>query len=110
MSDAADSCPSPVHRVVPYLHVADVEQSVVFYSALGFREDGWYRKPSGEAIWASVKHEAGNGMVAEEAVRWVARNVEQAGTLMRTMLVGQAVSQSTAIYAMVVSLVLIFVI
>ncbi|MEE9497054.1 MAG: ATP synthase F0 subunit C [Desulfobacterales bacterium] len=52
----------------------------------------------------------GNGMVAEEAVRWVARNVEQAGTLMRTMLVGQAVSQSTAIYAMVVSLVLIFVV
>ena len=52
----------------------------------------------------------GNGMAAEGAVRWVARNVEHAGDLMRTMLVGQAVSQSTAIYAMVVSLVLIFVI
>ncbi len=52
----------------------------------------------------------GNGMVAEGAVRWVARNVEIAGDLMRIMLVGQAVSQSTAIYAMVVSLVLIFVI
>ena len=52
----------------------------------------------------------GNGMVARGAVRWVARNVEIAGDLMRIMLVGQAVSQSTAIYAMVVSLVLIFVI
>lgn len=52
----------------------------------------------------------GNGMAAEGAVRWVARNVEHAGDLMRIMLVGQAVSQSTAIYAMVVSLVLIFVI
>ncbi len=52
----------------------------------------------------------GNGMVAQGAVRWVARNVEHAGDLMRTMLVGQAVSQSTAIYAMVVSLVLIFVV
>lgn len=52
----------------------------------------------------------GNGLAAEEAVRWVARNLEIAGNLMRTMLVGQAVSQSTAIYAMVVSLVLIFVI
>ena len=51
----------------------------------------------------------GNGMTAESAVRWVARNVEHAGDLMRTMLVGQAVSQSTAIYAMVISLVLIFV-
>lgn len=52
----------------------------------------------------------GNGMAAEGAVRWVARNVSYAGDLMRTMLVGQAVSQSTAIYAMVVSLVLIFVV
>jgi F0F1-type ATP synthase membrane subunit c/vacuolar-type H+-ATPase subunit K len=49
-------------------------------------------------------------MAAEGAVRWVARNVEHAGELMRIMLVGQAVSQSTAIYAMVVSLVLIFVV
>jgi len=52
----------------------------------------------------------GNGMAAEGAVRWVARNTERAGDLMRTMLVGQAVSQSTAIYAMVISLVLIFVV
>jgi ATP synthase F0 subunit c len=52
----------------------------------------------------------GNGMAAEGAVRWVARNVSHAGELMRTMLVGQAVSQSTAIYAMVISLVLIFVV
>jgi F-type H+-transporting ATPase subunit c len=52
----------------------------------------------------------GNGMAAEGAVRWVARNVEQSSALMRVMLVGQAVSQSTAIYAMVISLVLIFVV
>ena len=52
----------------------------------------------------------GNGMTAEGAVRWVARRTEAAGNLMRIMLVGQAVSQSTAIYAMVVSLVLIFVV
>ncbi|MEJ2102842.1 MAG: ATP synthase F0 subunit C [Desulfobacterales bacterium] len=52
----------------------------------------------------------GNGAAAQGAVRWVARNVEASGDLMRIMLVGQAVSQSTAIYAMVVSLVLIFVV
>jgi len=52
----------------------------------------------------------GNGMAAEGAVRWVSRNISRAGELMRIMLVGQAVSQSTAIYAMVVSLVLIFVV
>jgi ATP synthase F0 subunit c len=51
----------------------------------------------------------GNGAAAEGAVRWVARNAAKSGDLMRIMLVGQAVSQSTAIYAMVISLVLIFV-
>ncbi len=52
----------------------------------------------------------GNGMAAEGAVKWVARNVGHQSELMRTMLIGQAVSQSTAIYAMVISLVLIFVV
>lgn len=52
----------------------------------------------------------GNGQAAEGAVRWVARNLRYSGDLMRIMLVGQAVSQSTAIYAMVVSLCLIFVV
>jgi ATP synthase F0 subunit c len=52
----------------------------------------------------------GNGIVAEHAVRWIGRREEAAGALTRTMLVGQAVSQSTAIYAMVIALVLIFVI
>ena len=52
----------------------------------------------------------GNGLTAQSAVKWVARNLDATGELTRTMLVGQAVSQSTAIYAMVVSLVLIFVV
>ena len=52
----------------------------------------------------------GNGAAAQGAVSWVARNSAKAADLMRIMLVGQAVSQSTAIYAMVISLVLIFVI
>ena len=52
----------------------------------------------------------GNGLTAQGATRWVSRNMEVSGALTRTMLVGQAVSQSTAIYAMVVSLVLVFVV
>ena len=52
----------------------------------------------------------GNGLTAKDAVSWVSRNIENAGALSRTMLVGMAVAQSTAIYAMVVALVLIFVV
>ena len=52
----------------------------------------------------------GEGMVAAKACEAIGKNPREAGLLTRTMLVGQAVSQSTAIYAMVVSLVLIFVV
>jgi len=50
----------------------------------------------------------GGGLAAGGGVKWVARNNQEAGTITRVMLVGMAVAQSTAIYAMVVALVLIF--
>lgn len=65
MSDATNNCPFPVHRVVPYLHVADVEKSAEFYAALGFQADTWFRNPKGRAQWVSIKHESDNGRVAE---------------------------------------------
>ena len=52
----------------------------------------------------------GNGMAAESTAKWVARNLEKTGDLMRTMLVGQAVAESTGIYSLVVALLLLFVV
>jgi F-type H+-transporting ATPase subunit c len=52
----------------------------------------------------------GEGIASSGGVKWLARNQSESGTLIRTMLVGMAVSESTAIYAMVISLVLIFVV
>ena len=52
----------------------------------------------------------GNGITAREALDWFGRNEEAGPVLTRTMLIGQAVAQSTAIYAMVIALVLIFVV
>ena len=51
----------------------------------------------------------GLGSVAAYAVKWVARRPEETGVLTRTMLVGMAVTESTAIYALIVALLLIFV-
>ncbi len=51
----------------------------------------------------------GEGFTAQKAIRWIGRNEEATPVLARTMLVGQAVSESTGIYALVVSLVMIFV-
>ena len=52
----------------------------------------------------------GEGVASSGGVRWIARNPSIAGELTRTMLVGMAVAESTAIYSMVIALVLIFVV
>ncbi len=49
----------------------------------------------------------GEGMAAMEAVSAVARNPLTVGLMTRTMLVGQAVSESTGIYSLVVALLLV---
>ncbi len=52
----------------------------------------------------------GEGIAASGGVKWVARNEQSIGDLTRSMLVGMAVAESTAIYSMVIALVLIFVV
>ena len=52
----------------------------------------------------------GEGIAASGGVKAIARNQELIGTITRSMLVGMAVAESTAIYSMVIALVLIFVV
>ena len=52
----------------------------------------------------------GEGMAGAKACEAIGRNPREAGLLTRTMLVGQAVSESTGIYSLVVALLLIFVV
>lgn len=51
----------------------------------------------------------GDGLVAMNANKAVARNPHYMGLLTRSMIIGQAITETTDIYAMVVSLILIFV-
>jgi len=50
----------------------------------------------------------GEGFIAGKACEGIARSPENAGLLMRTMLIGQAVTESTGIYSLVIALLLIF--
>lgn len=50
----------------------------------------------------------GEGIAAGKAVEGVARQPEAVGVLTRTMLIGQAVSESTGIYSLVIAFLLIF--
>ena len=52
----------------------------------------------------------GEGFAAGKACEAIGKNPEEAGLLTRTMLVGQAVSESTGIYSLVIALLLIFVV
>lgn len=52
----------------------------------------------------------GSGIAAQNAVEVVSRKPELQQTMMRTMLLGQSVAQSTAIYAMVISFILIYIV
>ena len=52
----------------------------------------------------------GDGLVALNANRSVGKNPIYMGLLTRTMIIGQAITETTDIYAIVVSLMLIFVV
>jgi F-type H+-transporting ATPase subunit c len=51
----------------------------------------------------------GEGYAAGKACEAIGRAPENAGLLTRTMLIGQAVSESTGIYSLVVALLILFV-
>jgi F-type H+-transporting ATPase subunit c len=50
----------------------------------------------------------GEGFAAGKACEAIARRPEEYSNIFRTMLIGQAVTESTAIYALVVALILAF--
>lgn len=50
----------------------------------------------------------GQGYVAGKACEGIARSPENSALLTRTMLLGQAVAESTGIYSLVIALLLIF--
>lgn len=52
----------------------------------------------------------GEGYIAGKACEAISANPKDAGLLTKTMLVGMAVCESTAIYALVVALLLLFVV
>ncbi len=50
----------------------------------------------------------GEGFAAGKACEAIGRSPEEAGLLTRTMLIGQAVSESTGIYALVIAFIMLF--
>jgi hypothetical protein len=64
-----DSVPSPpeqrVNRLVPFVHVEDVERSIAFYYRLGFIVESVY-KYRGRPVWAALGSEGAELMVSTD--------------------------------------------
>ncbi|MFW6256565.1 MAG: ATP synthase F0 subunit C [Bacillota bacterium] len=65
---------------------------------------------AGFAMIAGIGPGVGQGYAAGKAVESVARDPEARGNIITTMLLGQAVAESTGIYSLVIALYLIFVV
>lgn len=63
---------------------------------------------AGFAMIAGIGPGIGQGYAAGKAVESVARDPEVRGNIITTMLLGQAVAESTGIYSLVIAIVLIF--
>ncbi len=63
---------------------------------------------AGFAMIAGIGPGVGQGYAAGKAVEAVARQPEARGNIITTMLLGQAVAESTGIYSLVIAIVLIF--
>ncbi|MFQ5419264.1 MAG: ATP synthase F0 subunit C [Anaerolineae bacterium] len=64
---------------------------------------------AGLAMTGAIGAGAGVGIVVSGAVQGIARNPDAAGTISGNMILGVALAEAVAIYALVVALILIFV-
>ncbi|SET16517.1 ATP synthase F0 subcomplex C subunit [Anaerobranca californiensis DSM 14826] len=62
---------------------------------------------AGVAVVAGIGPGVGQGYAAGKGVEAVARQPEAKGTIIQTMLLGQAVAETTGIYGLVIAFVLI---
>ena len=93
--------------------VAEVPQHVAV-AATGISADSVIRAGAfiGAGIcmgFGAIGPGVGEGFAAGKACEAIGRAPEHAGLLTRTMLIGQAVAESTGIYSLVVALLMLFV-
>ncbi|MDR1246753.1 MAG: ATP synthase F0 subunit C [Clostridiales Family XIII bacterium] len=63
---------------------------------------------AGFTMVAAIGIGLGQGFAAGKAVEGVARQPEAKGDILQTMIVGQAVAETTGIFALIVAMVLLF--
>ena len=85
---------------------------LVLQNVLSFLEglttgDGLKYIGAGLAVFTGFAAAIGEGNVAAHAVDAMARQPEMAGTIRTTMLIGQAVSETTGLYGLIIAILLV---
>ena len=70
--------------------------------------DGLKYIGAGLAVFTGFAAAIGEGNVAAHAVDAMARQPEMAGTIRTTMLIGQAVSETTGLYGLIIAFQIVF--
>lgn len=63
---------------------------------------------AGTAMIAGIGPGIGEGYCGGKAVESIARQPEASGTITRTMIIGDAIAETTGIYALVIALLLLY--
>ena len=71
--------------------------------------DGLKAIGAGIAVFTGFGAAIGEGSVAAHAVDAIARQPEMAGNIRTTMLIGQAVSETTGLYGFIIAILLLFI-
>lgn len=95
-SEPAPATGCAVNRLVPFVHVADVEASLAFYALLGFLPQNVVKDANGQVFWAQAQSGKGEIMFArasgpidaeQQAVLFYMYSIDVAG-LRRHLLAG----------------------
>ena len=70
--------------------------------------DGLKMIGAGLAVFTGFAAAIGEGNVAAHAVDAMARQPEMAGNIRTTMLIGQAVSETTGLYGLIIAILIVF--
>lgn len=92
-------------NILVFLAEATEEMKVVYDSGIGA---GLKAIGAGLAVFTGFGAAIGEGNVAAHAVEAIARQPEMAGNIRITMLIGQAVSETTGIYGFIIAILLLF--
>ena len=82
--------------------------TVLADAANEFTVQAWAAMGAAIAVLGGAGCAIGEGLTTAKAIEAIGRNPEASGTIRSTMIIGQAVAETTGIYGTIIAIILIF--